>query len=143
MPISEEERQRRRDLARKLNKDGKFGGVQPGSGRPKKARAQEVVADRIAQEGDTIFLALEDALSSDSPSIKLKAALAMLEIEGKEVEHKRREDVGEFNDKTKDELIAFITTTAGKLAEAGISLFEEKKQQPKKVEAEILQIENA
>jgi hypothetical protein len=145
MPISDEERERRRELARKLHKEGKFGGKQEGAGRPKKARAQEAVADRIAQEGETIFLALEEALSSDSPSVKLKAALAMLDIENKEVDHQRKVNQDEFEDATKEELIAFITTTAQKLKEAGITLFNPglEESRPLRVEADSITIEGS
>jgi hypothetical protein len=120
MELSPEEKKRRSELAKKLHEEGKFGGPQKNAGRPKKDRAQEVVAEKIRDSGNEIFNALKSALESDSPSVKLKAALAMLDVENSEVEHQRKEAKEDFEDATKEELIQFIIPKLKEFVEAGL-----------------------
>ena len=120
--ISEEDRIRRSELAKKLNADGKFGGKQRGSGRPKKERAQETVSDKISEEGENIFAALKSALKAESPTIKLKAALAMLEIETKETELQIQEEQREYNNMSKDKLLELIQERLKQLGKAGAEI---------------------
>ena len=122
MQLSEEERKRRSELAKKLHKKGQFGGNQKGAGRPKKERAQEVVAEKIKEEADSIFKALKDALKSDSPTTKLKAALAMLEIETKEREHMIKEEQREFDNLSKEAMLELIEQRIKQLKEDGVDI---------------------
>src|SRR5438552_18397514 len=105
MELSEEEKKRRSELAKSLHKDGKFGGIQKGAGRPRKQRASEVVAEGVREDGNKILKALREALSSKSPSIKLKAALAMLQIERDESEFKIKEEQREYDSMGKEALL--------------------------------------
>lgn len=122
MKLSEEERKRRSELAKQLHQKGQFGGKQQGAGRPKKERAQEEVAELIRDEGQSIFKALKDALKSDSPSIKLKAALAMLDIETKEAEHKIKEEQRMYDNASKDKLLELISERMKQLSDAGVNI---------------------
>lgn len=120
--ISEEDRIRRSELARKLNRDGKFGGKQRGAGRPKKQRAQETVAEKIGKEGDSIFTALKSALNSESPSIKLKAALAMLDIETKEEQLQMQEEQRMYDNLSKEKLLELVQQRLIQLGKSGAQI---------------------
>lgn len=122
LDIDETESKRRSDLAKRLHAEGKFGGKQKGSGRPKKERAQEQVAAQIKEEGDNIMKALRAALKSDSPSVKLKAALAMLEIESKEEEFQMRREDRMYDNYSRDKLIELITGKIKQLSDAGVKI---------------------
>lgn len=122
MQLSDEERKRRSELAKSMHKRGKFGGVQKGSGRPRKQRAQEIVAEKIREEADAIFASLKQALKSDAPSVKLKAALAMLDIETKEQELKIKEETRQFENLGKEKMLELISERIKSLKEQGIDL---------------------
>jgi DNA invertase Pin-like site-specific DNA recombinase len=81
--ISDEERQRRSDAAKAAFAAGKFGGPQPGSGRPKtKKSANELVSARIAGIADQVFEALESGLDPElAASVRVNTAKEMLKIE--------------------------------------------------------------
>lgn len=122
MNITPEESKRRSDLAKNLNKKGVFGGSQPGAGRPKKDRAQEHVADKIREEGESIFKALKAALNAESPTIRLKAALAMLDIETKEAEFKIKEEQRQYKNMGRDALLELIKKRIELLEGQGITV---------------------
>lgn len=122
MQLSEEERQRRSELAKKLHAEKKFGGNQKGSGRPKKERAQEAVAEKVREEASEIFRALKAALKSNSPSVRLKAALAMLEIETKEEEYKIKEEQRQFDNLSKERMLELIEERIKVLKEQGVEI---------------------
>lgn len=91
--ISDEERQRRSELAKQLHaqvvdpETGRraFGGRQPGAGRPRKVRAAELVAEEAKKSAKEIVEALKDSLKPENPmSIRLQGARQWLEIENKE-----------------------------------------------------------
>jgi len=125
MDLSDEERERRSKLAKDLAKKGKFGGNQKGSGRPKKERAQKHVAEKIKEDGEKIYRALMAALSSDSPSVKLKAALALLEIETKETELQIKEEQRLYENMDRDKLLELIQKRMEQLEkENGINVSE-------------------
>lgn len=88
--LSDEERQRRSELARKLHNQvvdpstGRraFGGPQPGSGRPRKPRAAEVLAEEARKNQDLIVAAFKDALSPNQPvAVRVRAAERWIKIE--------------------------------------------------------------
>ncbi len=122
--ISEEEREKRRqraiELHAKKREDGRpvFGGPQPGSGRPRKKRASEVVAERVAEEGDAIAAAIIENLADDKPAtVRLQAAKTALDFEAQEEKRKREE--GDLRGKTNDELIDLIARGASELYQQG------------------------
>lgn len=121
MELSPEERKRRSDLAKKLAEEGKIGGKQKGAGRPKKERAQEQVAKKIRDEGDAIFRALKSALSSDSGATKLKAALAMLDIEMREVDYKAKEIQRVYDNLDRQQMLDLARERIALLKERGIN----------------------
>lgn len=93
MQISEEERKRRSELAKQLHQKGKFGGKQPGSGRPRKKRASEIVAEQARAEADEIIQVFRDSIRSDNPaSVRLNAAKEWLKIEQSEADLQLREE---------------------------------------------------
>jgi hypothetical protein len=122
MQLSDEERERRSKLAKRLHSAGRFGGVQKGSGRPRKERAQEQVAERVREDADEIYKALKASLKSSSPSIKLKAALAMLDIETKEEEFKIKEEQRQFDNLSKDRMLEMIAERIAELKEQGMEI---------------------
>ena len=93
MQISDEERDRRSKMARELHAKGKFGGRQPGSGRPKKKRASEIVAEHARAEADNITEVFRDSIRPDNPaSVRLNAAREWLKIEQSEADLQLREE---------------------------------------------------
>lgn len=85
--LSDEERQRRSEAAKKRHEEGRLGGSEFGSlgGRPKKKRATEVMAEGIAGMGEEMLGVLKDAMDEQNPhSIRLKAVEAATKIEEKE-----------------------------------------------------------
>ena len=122
MEISDAERERRRALAKELHAKGKFGGPQKGSGRPKNARAQEVVAEQVRRDASNIVAALRDALNNGKPNERLKAALAMLDIETKETELKIKEEQRAYDNFSKERLIGLVEERLAILKKAGIDL---------------------
>lgn len=123
LQVSEQERKRRSELAKKLNKEGKFGGKQEGAGRPAKQRAQEIVAEKIQAEANNIFKALKAALTDEkAPSIRLKAALEMLNIEQREYDYKAREENRLYDNLSKEALLKLIVQRFAELEAAGVDI---------------------
>lgn len=96
-----------------------FGGPQPGSGRPRKQRVAERVADlaqgpRQKEVIDALFAGLSRGNSSDT---RRRTAEAIVRIEHQERELQMRED--EFSDKPKDELMEYLITLFAKLGARG------------------------
>jgi hypothetical protein len=94
--LSQEERQRRSDLARRLHAEGRFGGPQPGSGRPRKARAAQIVAEaaKETENAKLMIASLKDALQpGQPPTVRVQAAKTWLEIEQKEDALQLKEEV--------------------------------------------------
>lgn len=87
MNISEKERKRRSDAAKRKHEEGKLGGAEFGKlgGRPRKKRATEVMAEGISEMGEEMLGVLKDAMDEENPhSIRLKAVEAATKIEEKE-----------------------------------------------------------
>jgi hypothetical protein len=122
MELSDAERKRRSELAKSLHKKGRFGGAQKGSGRPKKERAQEAVAEMVKEDATEIYKAMKAALKSDSPSVRLKAALAMLEIETKEEEFKIKKEQREFDNLSKEKMLELIQERVKQLKDQGFDI---------------------
>jgi hypothetical protein len=130
MPVSEEDRQRRRELALRLNSEvvdpetgrRKFGGPQPGAGRPRKKRAAEIVADEARKEANKIIAALKDSLDPMNPaSVRLQGAKQWLDIENKEAALQLQEDREdrELQKMDQDELLERVGEAFVRLASAG------------------------
>ena len=126
--ISPEERERRRQWALEKNQetvvepDGtvrrKFGGPQPGSGRPRKPRASERIAERVAADGDTFYIKLKEIVDGKNPSEARKAIETLLNIEEKERSLKVQEE-RDIENMRRDQLMVYIKS---KLEELGIEL---------------------
>lgn len=120
--ISDEEREARRQRALQLRKEGKLGGKQKGAGRPKKTRAQEVVAEKTKEEGEAIFNTLIKLVKGGSDSVKLKAALALLEIETKEHEVQIKQAQLEYEQLDRAKLLELIENKLNTLKEQGVDI---------------------
>ena len=82
MPYSPDERQRRSDLAKRLHRDGKFGGRQPArkSVEVRARRASELSAEIVERHRRKIEKAIVAGLDSSSTSQRLKAAELALKM---------------------------------------------------------------
>jgi hypothetical protein len=124
--ITDEERERRRERARQLHAEvdpetglRKFGGRQPGSGRPRKVRAAELVADAAQREAKEIAKVFKDAIQPNQPAaIRLQAAKQWLEIENKEATLQMQEDKA-LAQLSHDELLERVATSFARLAGGG------------------------
>jgi hypothetical protein len=128
--LEPEERERRRKLSEAASarhaqiidpESGRrlFGGPQPGSGRPRKQRVAERVAElaqgpRQKEVIDALFAGLGKGNSSDT---RRRTAEAIVRIEHQERELQMRED--EFSEKPKDELLEYLIGLFAKLAARG------------------------
>src|SRR5262245_8613930 len=109
MELTDAERKRRSDRAKELVEQGKIGGPRPGSGRPRKVRAAEIVAEKARANADKIAQAYIDALDPAKPdAIRLQAARDWLGVENKEGELTRKEEK-DLDSMNKNELVAEIT----------------------------------
>lgn len=124
----DEQRQRRSELARRMNQEvvdpdtgrRKFGGPQPGSGRPRKKRASEIVAEHAQSQASEIIRVFDDAIDPEQPiSIRLQAARQILDIEQKEAALQLEEDK-ELAKKSSGDLIDEISESLAKLVNAGL-----------------------
>lgn len=125
MELSQEERERRRqvalDLHQRTREDGTrvFGGPQPGSGRPRLKTATETVAEKVAEKGQVIFDALMDGLAKDKPQyVRNDSARTLLTIEQKHLENVREEE-RELEAMRRDELLDEVTELLVGLDRAG------------------------
>src|SRR3989304_2804822 len=101
MAISESERERRRDLVRKMHDEvidqetgrRKFGGPQPGSGRPRVTTATELAAEEAAKHKDAIVQVFKDAIDPNNHiSARLKGATEWIALEHKQMERDERDE---------------------------------------------------
>jgi DNA-binding protein YbaB len=121
--ISEEERARRSKLAKQLNAAGKFGGAQPGSGRPKgsgtKQRIAAQVSEKLQKNADEIYSAIVDGLSPNQPaSVRINAAKEALKIERDEAELVLKEERA-LEDLTTAQLLEMVSSRLLKIGNAG------------------------
>jgi len=122
MNISDEERERRRQNALELRAQGKLGGAQKGAGRPKKDRAQTAVAEKVKEDGDKIYKTLAYLLLNGSDAVRLKSALAMLEIEAKENDIQMKEAEKDYENKSRDDLLLMLKERFETLRESGVDI---------------------
>jgi hypothetical protein len=120
--ISEEERKRRSDRAKALNKKGKFGGPNQGQGRKKQTTANEKAAEEASRNAHKIIEAILDALENGKPAEKLKAAQLWLEIEAKETDRQERKEFSQLENASKDELIKYVLDKMLELQNRGIKV---------------------
>lgn len=104
LDLTPEQRKERSERAKKLVAEGKIGGPRPGSGRPKKKRASEYVAEAARAHAKDIAEAFVDSIAPTAPpAIRLQAAKDWLLIEQKEAEIQIKEE-RTFDDMTETEL---------------------------------------
>lgn len=122
LELSDEERQRRRELAKKMVEEGKIGGPRPGSGRPRKKRASEYVAEAARTHANKIVDAFLDSIHETAPAqIRLQAAKDWLLIEQKEAEIQLKEE-RQFDDMSEKELREMVAANLTKLHEKNIKV---------------------
>lgn len=119
MELSLEERERRSEQAKALVASGKFGGPQPGSGRPRKKRAAEIVAEQVSAEGQTIFDRLMEIVRDGTHSNTISAARELMSIEDREAARNEREDE-KIDEMHRDQLIALVVGQLKELSERGV-----------------------
>lgn len=77
-----ERRQAKREEAKRLIAEGKFGGRQPGAGRPRIKTVSEVIAEEAQKDGKKIYRELQQmVLNNKSHGIKLGAIDRILKAE--------------------------------------------------------------
>lgn len=96
-----------------------FGGAQPGSGRPRKKRVAQMIAEKAqSPEGSRkVITRLWQALDSDDERVRLRAIGEITRIETKDEELQQRQQ--ELDDKPKDELIKGLASVLSRLQAAG------------------------
>lgn len=93
---TEERRQKQREWAKKAHEDGRFGGRQPGAGRPKIKTVAQVISEEAQKDGTAIYRELKlMALQHKSPAIKLGAIDRILNAE-QTVQKNMRDDEKEL-----------------------------------------------
>jgi hypothetical protein len=88
-------REEKRAWAKKAHEDGRFGGRQPGSGRPRNKTVAEYVAEEAAKKGDVVWRELLSMLQHKSPSVKLGAIDRINKMES-DVQKNMRDDEKEI-----------------------------------------------
>ena len=121
---SPEEIQRRKDLAAKLVKEGKFGGPQPGSGRPPtKRRAAQAIAEAANNEVNGLIAALKAGIDPKQPaSVRVATAEKWINMERQESELKLKED-RQLEDMSADDLRKLIASRFAGLKAGGAADF--------------------
>lgn len=129
--ISQEESERRREVALRLHGEvivdpqtgeerRRFGGPQPGSGRPRKKRAADLILEKIEKDPERVALALWENLADTVPAhIRLQAAGKVLEIEQKAFEDELRE-AEQLAKMERGDLVSLVLERLEKLADAGV-----------------------
>lgn len=97
----------------------KFGGAQPGSGRPKKKRVAQVIAEKAqSPEGSRkIVETLWEKLDSGDERVSLRAVESIIRTEAKEEELQQKQQ--ELDDQPKDQLIAGLSEILRRLEKSG------------------------
>jgi hypothetical protein len=118
--LSDEERLRRSEQAKRMVAEGKIGGPRPGSGRPRKQRVGELIAEEIAERADEIKSALFRTIDEKAPlHLQLAGASKLLDIE-REEEKLRLEEEAQLERLKRDELLERVTAQLERLGGAGI-----------------------
>lgn len=120
--LTPEERARRSELARRLHAEGKFGGPQPGSGRPRKQRAAQMVAEaaKERENAQLMIQALRDGLDPEKSSLptRLQATRDWIKIEKDEDELQMKEEIA-FEGLQRDQIARELAERLSKLVESG------------------------
>jgi hypothetical protein len=119
MELTDEEREKRRQRALALHEQGKFGGAQPGSGRPRKKRVAEVIAEKVADEAQTIYDRLMQVVREGTDSNAISASRQLIEIEEKEAIRLDRED-DKIDSLHRDQLLLLVATQMKELYDRGL-----------------------
>lgn len=119
MEITETEREARRQRALALHAEGKFGGPQPGSGRPRKKRAAEIVAEQVSNEGQAIFDRLMGIVRDGTHSNAISAARELLSIEDREAARLDKED-DKIDNMHRDQLLLLVASELKELSDRGL-----------------------
>lgn len=83
--------------ARKMHEEGRFGGRQPGAGRPKIKTVAQVISEEAQKDGSAIYKKLREmALQHKNPTFQLGAIDRILAAE-QNVQKNMRDDEKEFN----------------------------------------------
>lgn len=116
------------ERARQLVAEGRFGGRQPGAGRPRKPRVGTILAERAAAEADTIWNALMSAMTEGTPRQRAEAAERLLRIVAREHELQQREsrdeaaaaiDLAQLDGAEVDRLREYLAVKLGELYPGG------------------------
>jgi len=121
MELSSTEIERRRDNANALVAQGRLGGAEFGrlGGRPRKPRAAEMVAEKVAGEADTMFQRLKEIIETGGEANAINSIKTLLQIEENERQIIENEEM-KFEQLKRDELIKFIAGTLGELHSSGV-----------------------
>jgi hypothetical protein len=95
-----------------------FGGAQPGSGRPKKRRATEVINEEIERNALEYFQRLDKIAKGNVDGLALAAIRQLMEIANKETDVQAKEDRQTIK-QTTEELRAQVASRLARLAESG------------------------
>lgn len=108
--VTDEERKRRSELAKKLVAEGKIGGAGRGQGRKRKPRVGEIVAEAANEEAQNIISVFRDAIGPDQKiNVRLDAANKWVSIAADESKLQMQEDSEDFiNNAGREELIGYI-----------------------------------
>jgi hypothetical protein len=120
--ITEEERKKRSERAKKQRAEGKLGGSDIGQGRKKKPRASKHIAEKARQDSEKYYAKLKRIVETGSPSVALGAIKLILEIEGKEETLSLKEKELAYSQETREQLKHLIAEKIKELKAAGINL---------------------
>lgn len=121
MNLTEQEIERRRENAIQLHAEGRLGGAAYGrlGGRPRKPRAAEAIAERVAGDGETFYLRLKEMVETGTDPNATKAILTLLGIEENERKVAETEEL-KFEQLKRNELIEYIAEAFFELTGEGI-----------------------
>lgn len=121
MELTSQEIERRRDNANALVAEGRLGGADFGrlGGRPRKQRAAELIAEKVAAEAETMLARLKEIIDSGGEANAIQSIKTLLQIEDNERQITENEEL-KFEQFKRDELIKFIAGTLGELQGQGI-----------------------
>lgn len=103
--------------AGQLRAEGRFGGPQPGSGRPRVPRASEIAAQAAVEHAEEIIAALRAGTTTGSPEARARSAARWLAAAQRFEDHELRERRDER------EADAFDLMTSEQILDAGTDIF--------------------
>lgn len=130
MNLTDAERKRRSELAKQLHQrrdpvTGRplLGGPQPGSGRPRKRRATEILNEKVEDNAEAIWDRLFNLMMHGKEMSSLVAIRQMMDIANREVDIQMAEDKSLENTST-EELVELVASRMARLAESGLIPFD-------------------